>query len=79
MKECEGCPAYSGTDCLMPTPEFGCPKATQGAAIALLDFLRTNCGEGKDSVIEIVSNGEHSDLYGEHLASLLQDIESCVK
>lgn len=45
----------------------------------LLDFLRSNCGESEKSLVELKCNGEDSDIYGKHLAQLIQDLEDCAR
>ncbi|HWH69181.1 MAG TPA: hypothetical protein VNT26_07335, partial [Candidatus Sulfotelmatobacter sp.] len=44
----------------------------------LMRFLRQTAG-GEGAPVQIVCTGEDSDLYGEHVSSLLTDLEDALK
>lgn len=75
---CKGCTIASETDCTLQSTEFGCVRETHEAATEMLTFFHGRCGADDSSIIEIICNGEHSDLYAQHVADLFTRLEKAV-
>lgn len=59
-KLCADCPAWSGTDCILPCPEFGCVKKTYDVALELVSLIRKKPNARCFKIDEHVSALEHA-------------------